>query len=107
MTRPRLGGVPVTIVALVVAAALEFRRSTRALPFAGREELLGSGMVPGVSVVTSMYNEEAGIKVAAQAICSDSLIDSSTSTRPSAMPNHLRVNPLGGKLNAASSVLKA
>lgn len=53
---------------LVVAAALEFRRSSRQLPFAGREELLGSGLVPGVSVVTSMYNEEAGIRVAAQAM---------------------------------------
>lgn len=53
---------------LVVAAALEFRRSTRQLPFAGREELLGSGMVPGVSVVTSMFNEEVGIKVATQAM---------------------------------------
>ncbi|KRE35542.1 glycosyltransferase [Janibacter sp. Soil728] len=53
---------------LVVAAALEFRRSTRQLPFAGREELLGSGMVPSVSVVTAMFNEEAGIKVATQAM---------------------------------------
>ncbi|WP_277454791.1 glycosyltransferase family 2 protein [Janibacter sp. DB-40] len=53
---------------LVVAAALEFRRSTRQLPFAGREELLGSGLVPGVSVVTSMYNEEVGIKVATQSM---------------------------------------
>ncbi|WP_338752455.1 glycosyltransferase family 2 protein [Janibacter alittae] len=53
---------------LVVAAALEFRRSSRALPFAGREELLGSGLTPGVSVVTPMYNEEAGIKVAAQSM---------------------------------------
>lgn len=53
---------------LIVAAALEFRRSTRQLPFAGREELLGSGMVPGVTVVTAMFNEEAGIKVAAQSM---------------------------------------
>lgn len=53
---------------LVVAAALDFRRSTRQLPFAGREELLGSGMVPGVSVVTAMFNEEAGIRIATQAM---------------------------------------
>lgn len=55
---------------LVVAAALDFRRSLRQLPYAGREELLGSGMVPGVSVVTAMYNEEMGIRIATQSMLS-------------------------------------
>jgi hypothetical protein len=35
------------------------------------------------------------------------LIDSRTSGRENATLNHFRVKPLGGKLNAASSVLKA
>ncbi|MNN75467.1 hypothetical protein D3C81_1917730 [compost metagenome] len=47
------------------------------------------------------------INVARQATCSDSLMDSSTSGRAKATANQLRVNPLGGKLNAASSVLNA
>ncbi|MDO5502316.1 MAG: glycosyltransferase family 2 protein [Actinomycetia bacterium] len=53
---------------LIIASGLEFRRTVRALPFAGREELVGSGLVPGVSVVTSMYNEEAGIRLAVQSM---------------------------------------
>ncbi|MOA69526.1 hypothetical protein D3C78_1977680 [compost metagenome] len=47
------------------------------------------------------------ISVARQATCSDSLIDSSTSGRENATPNHFKVKPWGGKLKAASSVLKA
>ncbi|MNW03806.1 hypothetical protein D3C71_1997930 [compost metagenome] len=47
------------------------------------------------------------ISVAIEAICNDSLIASSTSGRENATPIHFRVKPLGGKLNAASSVLKA
>ncbi|MDO5503977.1 MAG: glycosyltransferase family 2 protein [Actinomycetia bacterium] len=53
---------------LIVMAALEFRRTVRELPFAGRDELVGSGLAPGVSVVTAMYNEEVGIKIAVQAM---------------------------------------
>ncbi|MNF04995.1 hypothetical protein D3C80_2046300 [compost metagenome] len=45
--------------------------------------------------------------VARQATCSDSVIDSSTSGREKATLNHFRVKPWGGKLKAASSVLKA
>ena len=47
------------------------------------------------------------IRVARQATCNDSLIASSTSGRAKATANHFSVKPLGGKLNAASSVLKA
>ena len=47
------------------------------------------------------------ISVAIAAICADSLIASSTSGRENATLNQCRVNPLGGKLKAASSVLKA
>ena len=49
----------------------------------------------------------SAISVATQAICSDSLIDSSTSGRANATLIHFRVKPFGGKLKAASSVLKA
>ncbi|MDT4883041.1 hypothetical protein FQZ97_1190490 [compost metagenome] len=47
------------------------------------------------------------ITVAMLAICSDSLIDSSTSTRLKATLNQCRVKPCGGKLKPALSVLKA
>lgn len=53
---------------LIALSAMEFRRSVRQLPHAGRDELLGSGLVPGVSVVTAMHNEEAGIREAVQAM---------------------------------------
>lgn len=53
---------------LIVMSALEFRRSVQELPHAGRDELVGSGLVPGVSVITSMHNEEAGIRVAVRAM---------------------------------------
>ena len=47
------------------------------------------------------------ISVAMAAICNDSLIASNTSGRAKATLNHFNVKPWGGKLNAASSVLKA
>lgn len=47
------------------------------------------------------------IRVAMAAICNDSLMASSTSGRAKATLNHFRVKPWGGKLKAASSVLKA
>ncbi|WP_252976014.1 glycosyltransferase family 2 protein [Janibacter melonis] len=53
---------------LVVMSSLEFRRSMRQLPYAGREELVGSGLVPGVSVVAAMHNEEMGIRLAVQSM---------------------------------------
>lgn len=55
---------------LVVSSFLEFRRHLRRLPFAGRAQFMGSKMSPGVTIVAAMYNEEAGIVVAAQSMLS-------------------------------------
>ncbi|MNC59148.1 hypothetical protein D3C75_1089380 [compost metagenome] len=49
----------------------------------------------------------SAISVARQATCTDNLIASSTSGRANATLNHFKVKPWGGKLKAASWVLKA
>ena len=75
---------------------------------------ISSKEMPSLPKKSRRYNAAAArvprtmaIRVATQAICSDSLIDSSTSSRAKATLNQSRVKPCGGKLKAASSVLKA
>ncbi|MGB3858693.1 MAG: glycosyltransferase [Ornithinimicrobium sp.] len=55
---------------LVVFSFLDFRHHLRRLPFAGREQFMGSKMSPGVTIVAAMYNEEMGIHVSAQSMLS-------------------------------------
>lgn len=55
---------------LVLLSIGEFRKHLRFLPFAGREQLLGSRVTPGVSVIASVYNEEAGIEASARSMLS-------------------------------------
>ncbi|MCY1370707.1 hypothetical protein D9M69_578100 [compost metagenome] len=59
------------------------------------------------SAAAARVPSSRAISVAMQAICSDSSIASSTSARVKATLSQRRVKPLGGKLKAASSVLKA
>ncbi|MGD7788910.1 glycosyltransferase family 2 protein [Propionibacteriaceae bacterium Y1700] len=53
---------------LIMASAWKFTRHLRRLPFAGRHELIGAKVPPSVSVVTSMHNEEAGIRVSVESM---------------------------------------
>lgn len=55
---------------LVVFSFLDFRHHLRRLPFAGREQFMGSKMSPGVTIVAAMYNEEVGIQIATQSMLS-------------------------------------
>jgi cellulose synthase/poly-beta-1,6-N-acetylglucosamine synthase-like glycosyltransferase len=55
---------------LILGAAAEFREHMRRLPFAGRDETLGSQFAPGVSVIVPMYNEEVGIVTSVQSLLS-------------------------------------
>ncbi len=50
-----------SLLALIVLAALDFRRHKRRMEFAGREQAVSSRLAPGISVIVSMFNEEAGI----------------------------------------------
>lgn len=49
---------------MIVLAAVDFVAQRRRIPFAGREELMRSRTMPGISVVAPMHNEEVGIRVA-------------------------------------------
>ncbi len=55
---------------LIVSSAIDFRHRLRRLPFAGRDQFMGSKLSPGVTVVAAMYNEEVGIRIATQSMLS-------------------------------------
>ena len=55
---------------MVVLAAVDSATNRRRAPFAGRDELVGSRTLPGISVVTSMHNEEMGIRSAVESFLS-------------------------------------
>ncbi|MFW6600036.1 glycosyltransferase family 2 protein [Propionibacteriaceae bacterium Y2011] len=53
---------------LVLTATTQFWRQTRRVAFAGRHELIGAAVPPGVSVVTPMFNEAAGIRTSVESM---------------------------------------
>ena len=55
---------------MIVLATVDFVSHRRRIPFAGREELMRSRTMPGISVVTPMHNEEVGIRVAVESFLS-------------------------------------
>lgn len=55
---------------MIVLAAVDVAAHRRRAPFAGREELIGSRAMPGISVVTAMHNEEMGIRAAVESFLS-------------------------------------
>lgn len=55
---------------MIVLAAVDFVAHQRRAPFAGREELVRSRTMPGISVVTAMHNEEVGIRTAVESFLS-------------------------------------
>lgn len=55
---------------MIVLAAADFVSHQRRAPFAGREELVRSRTMPGISVVTAMHNEEMGIRTAVESFLS-------------------------------------
>lgn len=55
---------------MVVLAVLDTVGHRRRAPFAGRDQLVGSRALPGISVVTAMHNEEAGIRSAVESFLS-------------------------------------
>lgn len=55
---------------MIVLAAVDFVAQRRRIPFAGREELMRSRTMPGISVVAPMHNEEVGIRVAVESFLS-------------------------------------
>ena len=57
-------------LAMIVLATVDFVSHRRRVPFAGREELMRSRTMPGISVVTAMHNEEMGIRVAVESFLS-------------------------------------
>lgn len=59
-----------TMLILILLAASEFTHHLRRMDIDGREELVGSRVAPGVSVVVPMYNEQAGIATSVQSLLS-------------------------------------
>lgn len=55
---------------MIGLATVDFVSHRRRIPFAGREELMRSRTMPGISVVTAMHNEEMGIRVAVESFLS-------------------------------------
>ncbi|MCM3486517.1 glycosyltransferase family 2 protein [Kocuria rosea] len=55
---------------LIILASADAISHRRRAPFAGLHELTGSRTVPGISVITPMYNEQMGIRTAVESFLS-------------------------------------